>query len=316
MKLTIKIQRSGFSRQSTINLLFFRVAVRFATVLSLAGLLQSNMLSAQAVATTSKGTVDVPVFEVAAIKPGNPKTQGWRLMPSVRGIAYTNVPLPTLIRVAYGFSSPSDESLILNLPSWAKVQRFDIEANVADPNLQAFNKMTETQHYLMLQPLLVDRFKLKAHWESRAMPAYNLVVAPNGLKLKEFVHPTAPNGGDPHSQEGLIQMRGRGHLLAVGVPISYLISWLGQSNLGRPVVDATSLHGKYSFTLDWMPDDPALTTSSAASGPTSAASDPASAASGPSIFTALKEQLGMELRPMKSEISVLVIDHIEEPSEN
>jgi uncharacterized protein (TIGR03435 family) len=293
----------------------FGAAIRFTTVLSLAGLLQFNQLSAQAVATTSNGPVNVPVFEVAAIKPGNPNTLGFKMMPTPRGIAYTNVPLPTLIRFAYGFSSPSDESLILNLPTWAKKQRFDIEANVSDSNLQALRKMTETQHYLMLQPLLVDRFKLQAHWESRAMPAYNLVVATNGLKLKEFVRPIATNEGDvPHSQEGLLQMRRRGHLEAEGVTIPYLIAWLGQSNLGRPVVDATSLHGEYNFTLDWAPDDPALTLSSAPHSP--AASDPSSTASGPSIFTALKDQLGLELRPIKSEVHVLVIDHIEEPSEN
>ncbi|MGP8260802.1 MAG: TIGR03435 family protein [Acidobacteriaceae bacterium] len=302
--------RSSRNKQSV-----FWTTIRFATVLSLAGLSQPNQLSAQAVATTSNGPVNVPVFEVAVIKPGNPNTLGAKLMPTPRGIAYTNEPLPTLIRVAYGFGSPSDESLILNLPSWAKKQRFDIEANVSESNLQALHKMTETQHYLMLQPLLVDRFKLKAHWESRAMPAYNLVVVTNGLKLTEFVRPTASNEGDvPHTQEGLLQMRRRGHLEATGVTIPYLIAWLGQSNLGRPVVDATSLHCEYNFTLDWAPDDPALTTSSAPH--SSAASDPSSAASGPSIFTALKDQLGLELRPIKSVIPVLVIDHIEEPSEN
>lgn len=76
---------------------------------------------------------------------------------------------------------------------------------------------------------------------------------------------------------------------------------------GRPVVDQTGLTGAYDFSLDWLADQP---TSSAAPG-----AQPADA-EGPSFFEAIKEQLGLRLKPTRAAIPVLVIDHIEPLSPN
>jgi uncharacterized protein (TIGR03435 family) len=70
----------------------------------------------------------------------------------------------------------------------------------------------------------------------------------------------------------------------------------------RIVVDKTGLTGRYDFSLRWTPDD----------APDSSASHP----SAPSMFTAIQEQLGLKLVPSKGHVEVLVIDHIEKPSEN
>jgi len=71
--------------------------------------------------------------------------------------------------------------------------------------------------------------------------------------------------------------------------------WARQRELdGRKILDRTGLTGAYDLTLKWDPTD----------------------ATGPSLFTAIQEQLGLKLESTKAPVEVLVIDHIERPSEN
>ena len=82
------------------------------------------------------------------------------------------------------------------------------------------------------------------------------------------------------------------------------------SILDKPVLDQTGLTGRFNVHLEWTPDD---ATSSALNEST----EPAPANNtGPSIFTAVREQLGLELKPAKGPITFLVIDSAEHPSEN
>jgi uncharacterized protein (TIGR03435 family) len=74
------------------------------------------------------------------------------------------------------------------------------------------------------------------------------------------------------------------------------------ANLDRPVLNKTGLTGDYDYSLEWAPERdgrPAPEEINA-----------------PSIFTALREQLGLKLEPQKAAIEVLVIDSAEKPSEN
>jgi uncharacterized protein (TIGR03435 family) len=80
--------------------------------------------------------------------------------------------------------------------------------------------------------------------------------------------------------------------------------------LGRVVIDKTGIAGRYDITLKWTPDTGAAATNSGTEGTTSPSD------SGPSIFTAIQEQLGLKLESTKGPVQVLVIDHIEMPSEN
>ena len=80
--------------------------------------------------------------------------------------------------------------------------------------------------------------------------------------------------------------------------------------VGRPIIDRTNLTGLFDFGLKWSPSfvpDAALPNAGVA---------PANEASGPSIFTAIQEQLGLKLESGKAAAEVLVIDHVERPSEN
>jgi uncharacterized protein (TIGR03435 family) len=76
--------------------------------------------------------------------------------------------------------------------------------------------------------------------------------------------------------------------------------------LERLVVNNTGLEGNYDFKLEWTPDV----------GPSAPDDKPVENSLGPSLFSALGEQLGLRLEATKGPVDVLVIDHVERPSEN
>jgi uncharacterized protein (TIGR03435 family) len=87
--------------------------------------------------------------------------------------------------------------------------------------------------------------------------------------------------------------------------------------LGRTVLDQTGLKGIYDLTLKWTPDQStaAMNQSPPGAGPAPDNAPPPDT-SGPSIFTAVQEQLGLKLESTKGPVEILVIDHVEQPSEN
>jgi uncharacterized protein (TIGR03435 family) len=98
------------------------------------------------------------------------------------------------------------------------------------------------------------------------------------------------------------------HAVGKRVDLRYLCWYLGQvlEADGRPVIDKTGLSGSYDFTLSFLPQQ--------------LSSNPESLAPGdrdlPSLFTALKEQLGLRLQRETGPVPYYVIDHIEPPSAN
>lgn len=108
---------------------------------------------------------------------------------------------------------------------------------------------------------------------------------------------------------------GRGQLNAQMAPISALASLLAQQ-LGRPVLDKTGLQGNFDFKLEWTPDEGQRGIGLGEPDRTAADTAPPVDSSGPSVFTALQEQLGLKLESQRGPAEILVIDHIEKPSEN
>jgi uncharacterized protein (TIGR03435 family) len=147
----------------------------------------------------------------------------------------------------------------------------------------------------MLQSLLADRFSLKVHHESKVLPIYELVVAKDGSKMKESDFPESNTNGI-------------GRLTAKGMPMAD-VALLLTIFVNRFVVDKTGLRGRYDFDLHWTPD-------SWVDVPEQISRFLPEKVFGPSIFTALREQLGLRLQPTKGPVDILVIDHIERPSEN
>ena len=169
----------------------------------------------------------------------------------------------------------------------------------------------------MLRGLLADRFQFKSHWETKETEGYFLFVSKAG-KLREAEAgdcPPSPEsgsrpGGSPADVPRGSYRNSPGHVEAHKLAASDLESMLSFFT-GSPVVDETGLAGKYDIDLRWTPESIRLRSSAAPGGDT-----PAPDYSAPSIFTAVREQLGLELRSAKIPVKTLVIDHIEKPSEN
>jgi len=217
------------------------------------------------------------------------------------------IPMQMLLREAFGV----EDDRIVGAPGWAKSNRYDIEAKVDAADAPKLDGLKMDQRRLMLLPLLVERFNLKYHHETWQMPMYSLVIAKSGLKMKES-KPDDPAAKDRHGQHGLF-MTGRGHLESTGTGIPFLIHVLS-GQVGRTIVDKTGLTGSYDYSLQWTPDDAPPPMAGPDGGPPHGDGD--DDASGASLFTAVQEQLGLKLESEKAPVDVIVIDHIDLPSEN
>jgi len=239
----------------------------------------------QASAPASK----VPAFAVASIRQNQSLTDQFNVRFTPDGVHIENASLLMIIRAAWGLMNSLDDKFI-GIPSWAKTEKFNIDAKVDGADVDAYKALTIDQKRLMVQALLADRFKLETHPETREQPIYSLTIAKGGPKLKES-HPAAGAPSNPGMKE-----YSKGHLVGENVLISQLVSELTQT-VDRTVEDRTGLAGRYDFALDWAPDDD-------------------SNSSKPSLFTATQEQLGLKLEPTKAPVKCLVVDHLEQPSEN
>ena len=281
------------------------------------GLVNATPIRAESQASNTAASA--PAYEVASIKPDKSGDFRFKIMNTPNGLS-ANTTLQMLIRLAYGV----EDHQISGGPSWVGKDKYEIEAKMDSPTADELRKSNEDQNRLereaMLQALLADRFKLTLHRETKELPVYSLVIAKNGPKLHQAkpgdTYPNGIKGPDGRTVVGghLIQM-GRGQLTGQSLGIAELVHLLSQQ-LGRTVADKTGLTGNYDFALQWTPDDsqaPAFKEPAGGQGPgNSAAPD----SSGPSIFTAIQEQLGLKLESQKGPVEILVIDHVEKPSEN
>jgi hypothetical protein len=179
-----------------------------------------------------------PAFEVTTVKPSNPSDRGIMNHFDAERVSYTDTPLKVLIQAAYNVR----DYQISGGPAWLSSDKWDVAGKLEKPIVDRSQRFEVENR--MLQTLLVDRFKLAVHRETRQITEYKLVVAKNGPKIHEV------KGGDADSRPAGI----------------------------RP---------------ESQPDAP-----------------------GPSIFAAVQEQLGLKLESIKGPVEILVIDHVEKPSQN
>jgi len=219
-------------------------------------------------------------FEVASIKPTTTEGSFTVNFPPGGRFSARNLTVQNLLRNAYGLQ----DYQISGGPGWITTAGFDIEARAGAGG----GEPPREQVLQMIQALLADRFHLALHRENRQLPIYALVVGKTGPKLQAA----------DSSVGGTKTMLGQ--LIVKKMSMTSLAEILA-FDLERPVRDETGLKGDFAFTLEWTRG---LGESDA--GPSSR----------PSLFTAVQEQLGLKLESTKGPIEVLVIDHVEKPSEN
>jgi uncharacterized protein (TIGR03435 family) len=241
-------------------------------------------------------------FEVATVKPAAPNDIFSSTTPNVSPgrLEFRNATLRIMIYWAYG-TGLSTAVNVSEGPDWINRNRYTIEAT-------AEGNPTDRDYRAMLRGLIEDRFALKVHRESREIDVYTLLPArPDGKlgpKMKSWsgmcVSGRAPRAEDPAMPRCTGAFRTPG-LVLEGVSMVPLAEMLSTQRrlLGRIVQDRTGFAGPYNieFEFDF-----------------NAANQPDY--SGPSIFTALKEQLGVRLEAAKGPLEVIVVDSASTPGDN
>ncbi len=199
-------------------------------------------------------------------------------------------PPPTYPTLEPDISSPK-------APDWMRTVRFTIEATA-----ETASPTAAVMQGPMLQTLLEDRFKLKMHRETREVASYDLVVAKGGPKLKPLepgtcvpydwsVSPQPPLEAGQRRCENVSARDASGTAFvenAEAMTLDEVAAMVGGGLDRAPVVNKTGLTGFFSFRLVYTDHD--------------------------AFLAALKDQLGLELRPARAKRDFLVIDHVEQPA--
>ena len=229
-------------------------------------------------------------FEVASLRPSVTLHEGGSMGPKPGRFYAGNVPATAFITFGHNIKSYQ----LIGAPDWARTDRFLLDATTG-PNV------TMDQIREMMRSLLEERFKLRVHRESRQLDGYALVRISNE-RLGPSIQASTLNCRDPKAvrpQGGRFSCGmtfGPGSFVAGDITAAVLADLLTGHAGGRVVVDKTAMSGNFDVELKWAPG-----------------LEPSEL---PSIFTAVQEQLGLKLQAEKVPSEVLVIDHIERPTEN
>jgi uncharacterized protein (TIGR03435 family) len=225
-------------------------------------------------------------YDVVSVRPSDPSAPQVGIDPLPNGIGYNAVGVPVLTMLCVMYRIPPRQ--IVGGPEWLYNKNFDVL-------VRADHSYSIDELHIMFQNMLADRFKLKLHMESKVGPIYALTIAKSGLRMTPVDEAKLRNSPILTDREN--------EYIGTSVPMNYLRFWLSMKlqEDHRPVVDNTGLTGHYDFKLTFRPQLP----------PDVSESDNL-----PSIFDAVKNQLGLQLVPQQGPVQTLVIDHIEQPSEN
>jgi len=238
-----------------------------------------------------------PGFEVATIKPARPEGRFSLLVNRSGMLNTTSTSVSDLIKFAYDLHP---RQITKGPASWLESEKFDITAKPDTAGIP-----NPAQLKMMVQKLLKERFQLAFHNEKKELSVYAITVTKTGPKLtKNESGGNLPGfGGPPRA----FNVR--------NATISEFASVLQANILEQPVVDQTGLgKTRYDFVLKWTPDPSQSQIGGPGGPPPPAPTDGAEVP--PDIFAAFQQQLGLKLENTKAPVDVMVVDRLEEPSEN
>jgi uncharacterized protein (TIGR03435 family) len=229
-------------------------------------------------------------FEVASVKPNKSMSNSSHSSSDQGRYTATNVSLKQILTQAYGLKEYQ-----VSGPDWLNSEKYDIAAKFPEALPKDRDKYAAGLQ-AMMQKMLLERFKLESHRETKPFSVYGLVVGKGGIKFKEV-----PDGDSHNSNSN------NNHYTGKCINMEIFAGFLARRS-DLPVLDMTGLKGYYDLTLDWVPEERRAT-----DGDKPAADLPA----GPTLAMALQEQLGLKLEPHKAPIEVLVVDKVERvPTDN
>lgn len=222
----------------------------------------------------------LPSFEAASIKPSKSAINGSRTRILPDGVAMEHILLGSIIKFAYSIANYQYAG-----PDAMSGPRYDILT-------RASSRATINELRLMMQALLADRFKVESHWEERVLPAYLLEIAKKGAKL------------DPASEDAKFRLDVTGPVITGNaVTMAQLAGLISQNVVKAPVLDMTSIDGRYNFSFNILAYADELKEFQSA--------DMVGTLNG-----ALQAKLGLKLTFKKAPVKMLVVDHAEAPTEN
>jgi uncharacterized protein (TIGR03435 family) len=234
-----------------------------------------------------------PAFEVATIKPGSPDARGFGMRISGRRFSTIHASLSDLVAFAYGLHPRQ----ITGGPAWLETEKYDLLAEAS-----AESKPNSLAMRAMVQKLIVDRFGLTFHRDRKTLSVYAIVIGKGGPKFLNS--PGEANGNPGYGFQGL------GKMTVSNARIVDFAGWMQRYVVDRPVVDRTEISGRFNFTLNWTPDESQFIGLAGQLGVLKGDVEQ------PDLYTAIQQQLGLKLESTKLSVEVLVIDHVEKPSEN
>jgi len=239
-------------------------------------------------AAMTQRPADAPVFDVVSVKPiRNPGNMGCASRPRPGDFQAQYCSLDGLVQLAYGLPAYR----VFGAKGWEKSDNFSVTGTYTPSK----GERPFTAGATRMRAVLDRRFHLTLHWETRSLPVFFLRTRRGGSRLRPETNASLPDRwrelDDRGGAAGMVMQNGE--IVSLG-------SWLSRL-LGLEVVNQTNLQEHYSFTLQFT---------------SRALMDQPGASGAVSVFSALSNQLGLELKAGRAAEKVLVINGASRPTPN